>query len=800
MPAELRDTAHAGLTLGSLLRAWRERALLTQEQLAERTGLSVRTIRRLELDAPQRPRNTSVHLLAEALGLDAGEQARLYEAARQIQPGAAPLTSTSTETSTGTGPGDAPPPPVATVPRQLPPNAAHFVGRRKELGALDDVLAGDGSPAEPHPKVLVIVGSAGIGKTTLAVQWCTTVAQAFPDGQLYVNLRGFGTLEPLEPISALNTLLRGLGVPPEEIPEEPAAASALFRTRTAGRRLLVLLDNALSSEQVRPLLPAGGCVVVVTSRDQLRSLAARDATARICLPPLDLRESVALLGILTGRATITGDDAAVQELARLCDHSPLALRIIAERIARQPEIPLSEIADEIARDHERLESFHGGDDAYSDLRTVLSWSYQRLDRDTQWILRAVAGLYPGVDFGLAAASALSGLPTRQARRHLDRLVSTHLVEHQGRDRYHVHDLVRAYAAAESHRLDPPSAREAAVARLLTWFIHCLYAADTAFAPDRMRAPMVRLAELDAPAEPVAFPDLPAALRWCELEHQTLTALPAWACANDAPLAACQIAYLTESFLAHYKRYHELLDSHKAAMKAVPLIGNPQLAGHLLSAMGNTCTELLLSEEANRCYRQATLAFRECGDRRGEAKVMGNLAMVSVDQQDYRTARAQCEQALTLAAEAGYERGRAHVLDTLGEAHFGLGHYAAAIECWRQALGINRSSGALFVQATNLTNLGRAHAASGDHAGAIRNHLEAISIARSIRSARGEAAAQLNLGFAYRAGGNMRAAEVAWRQAFDMFTELGDTKAADAWAELRELRELRGFREFRRSAG
>ncbi|TDC04283.1 helix-turn-helix domain-containing protein [Nonomuraea longispora] len=776
MPTGLRD---ASMTFGTLLRAWRERALLTQEQLAERTGLNVRTIRRLELDAPQRPRSTSVHLLAEALGLDEGEQARLCEAARRSRRAA----------STG----DAPPPAV-TVPRQLPPKAAHFVGRRRELDTLDDVLAGDGSPAESDPKVLLIVGSAGIGKTTLAVHWCTTVADMFPDGQLYLNLRGFGTLDPLEPLSALNLLLRALGVPAEEIPGEPAAASALFRTRTAGRRLLVLLDNALSSEQVRPLLPAAGCVVVVTSRDQLRSLAARDATVRVCLPPLDLRESVALLGGVSGRATITGEDSVVRELARLCDHSPLALRIIAERIARQPEIPLSEIADEIAVDHERLESFHGGDDAYSDLRTVLSWSCRHLDQDTHWVLRAVAGLYPGVDFGLAAASALSGLPARLTRRHLDRLVSTHLVEQQGRDRYHVHDLVRAYAESESRRLDPPPARQAAVARLLTWFIHCLYAADTAFAPDRMRAPMVRPAELEAPLEPVGFPDVPTALRWCELEHQTLTALPAWACANNAPLEACQIAYLMESFLAHYKRYHELLDSHRAAMRAVPLIGDPRLAGHLLSAMGNTCVELLLYEEGSRCYRQATRAFRECGDRRGEAKVMGNLAMVSIDGQDYRTAKKRCEEALALGAEAGYERGRAHVLDTLGEAHFGLGDYAAAIECWRQALDINRDSGALFVQATNLTNLGRAHAASGDHAGAIRHHLDAISIARSIRSARGEAAAQLNLGFAYRAGDDAAAAEVAWRQAFDMFTELGDAKAADAWAELRELRELR------RSAG
>jgi transcriptional regulator with XRE-family HTH domain len=542
MPSTARDGAGSGASLGTLLRAWRERAFLTQEELADRAGLNVRTIRRLELDTSQRPRPASMSMLAQALNLNAREQRELIAAA---------LSAPAHPASGGPEAADDQESPVMAPPQQLPPGPAHFVGRRKELSALDAIAAGGGADAEAVTKVLVIVGHAGIGKTTLAVQWCSAVADEFPDGQLYVNLRGFGTLSPVEPASALQTLLRGLGVPPEEIPEDLDTASALFRTRTAGRRLLVLLDNARNSAQVRPLLPARGCVTVITSRDQLRSLVAHEATARISLSSLDQQDSVELLSRVSGRTMIGYEDAVV-DLVNLCDNSPLALRIIGERIARQPDVPLSGIVEEIAGAHARLDAFYGGDDIYSDLRAILSWSYRTLDEDAAWTLRAVGGFHPGAEFSAAAAGALSGFSVQKARRHLDRLESMHLVEQHGRDRYFLHDLIRAYAAEESHRQDPPQIRQAAISRLLTWFVHCLYAADAAFAPDRMREPMVERGEPEAPIAPVSFSDLSAALRWCELEHQTLTRLPAWAHANGAHLAACQLAYLLESFLAHYR--------------------------------------------------------------------------------------------------------------------------------------------------------------------------------------------------------------------------------------------------------
>lgn len=638
-------------------------------------------------------------------------------------------------------------------PQELPRHVAHFVGRVTELALLDKVV-------DDETRAVVIVGSAGIGKTALATHWCTAVAPAFPDGQLHVNMRGFEALPPLDPASALAMLLRSLGVPPQEVPPDLAAASALFRSRTAGRRMIVFLDNVSNTEQVRPLLPGRGCLAVITSRNQLRGLVAREAAVRISVPPLDMPDALRLLAC-ESRTSLESTHA--RRLAELCDRSPLALCIIGERIARQPDVPLAAFVDELSRGHERLDAFDSGDDAGTDLRTVLSWSYESLDEPTARVLRLVGGLYPGPDFGLDAASAVAGLPAPQVRRHLDRLVASHLVEQCDRDRYHLHDLVRAHAAEQSRHHDSAADRDAAVSRLLAWFTHALFAVDVAFAPDRHRDSLPEL------AESMTFAGPRAALHWCELEYRTLTVLPAWAYANGFPEASCRIAYLMENFLAHYKDLHVLIDSHHAAIKAARESGDSRMEGHLLNAMGNANAELYRRAEAARCYDEALAAFDSCGDLHGRTKTLGNMAMLAIDVGDYKAARPQCVEALDLATRLGNARGRAHNLDNLGEIHFGTGDFPAAIACWGEALEINRRGGSLFVQATNLTNLGRAFAALERHRQAIVHYQEAVAITRSLGSDRCLAAASLKLGDSYYALGEESAARAAWKEAFDFYS-------------------------------
>ncbi|MFC5818538.1 AfsR/SARP family transcriptional regulator [Nonomuraea harbinensis] len=346
--------------------------------------------------------------------------------------------------------------PGVTPPRELPPDVRHFVGRARELRLLDDALAEEGSAA----RTAVVVGRGGVGKTAMAIRWCASVAGDFPDGQLYLDLRGFDARPALEPADALRALLRGLGVAPGDIPADETAASALFRTRTTGRRLLVLLDNALDTRQVRPLLPGRGPVVVVTSRNQLRGLVASGAATRVVLRPLSDDESAALLAALLAKDPAWRETDQARRLAALAEGLPLALRVIGERLARQPELPLTDLVRDIDADPDAVAS---GDDA---VHAMLSSSYERLDTTTKRVLRLTGGLHPGPVLDPRPVAALVGMPVDRVRAHLDHLVANHLAEQTGPHRYELHRLVRSYAAAEMRRQDTAPQQNAARAALL----------------------------------------------------------------------------------------------------------------------------------------------------------------------------------------------------------------------------------------------------------------------------------------------------------------------------------------------
>jgi DNA-binding SARP family transcriptional activator len=414
--------------------------------------------------------------LADELGADPGPQlAALHQQILRADPclaapAAAIRAAAPAAGIAATGPH------AALAPRELPADVSAFTGRAAELRRLDQLLTGPATHADRASAAVIsaVSGTAGVGKTALAVHWAHQVADRFPDGQLHVNLRGYDPAQPLTAADALAVFLRALGVPDEDIPAGEDRRAACYRSLLAGQQMLIVVDNARTAEQVRPLLPgAPTCAMVVTSRDSLAGLVARDGAARLDLDLLPLGEAVSLLRELIG-ARADAEPAAATELARQCSRLPLALRVAAELAAARPDVPLADLTAELGDEQRRLDLLGDGDPRTA-VSTVFSWSYQHLDPGAARAFR-LAGLHPGPDFDAYAAAALTAGTLDQARRMLDALARAHLIHPTGPARYGMHDLLRAYARELCATEDCNEERRAALTRLCR---HNLYAAANA---------------------------------------------------------------------------------------------------------------------------------------------------------------------------------------------------------------------------------------------------------------------------------------------------------------------------------
>lgn len=407
---------------GEVVRGYRVAAGLTQEELAALSGLDVRTISDIERGRTTRPHRSSADLLARALNRD--DLAWKPVAARLEGPAGQGVALPGIRGSAGDASGE---PPQQATPRQLPGGVRHFTGRAGELAMLTGLLDQAGQERPGTVVISAIGGTAGVGKTALAVHWAHQAADRFPDGQLYVDLRGYGPDHPVTVADALAGFLRALGVPGQGIPPGADERAARYRTLIAGRRMLVLLDNARDADQVRPLLPASpACMTVVTSRDALAGLVARDGAVRLDLDLLPPPDAIGLLRALIGPRA-AADRRAVDLLAGLCGRLPLALRIAAELAAARPAAPLTDLVAELAGQHDRLDLLDVGEDAQAAVREVFSWSYRHLDPAAARAFR-LAGLHPGADLDAHAAAALTASPAvAAAGRLLGRLARAHLV-------------------------------------------------------------------------------------------------------------------------------------------------------------------------------------------------------------------------------------------------------------------------------------------------------------------------------------------------------------------------------------
>ena len=751
--------AHPGQARpGEWLRQQRVAAGLTQEDLAERSGVSVRAIADLERGRTRKPYPSSVRALARALGLPDAAGDELVARYRAERGGPADAASGTTE-------------PAVTVPRQLPTRVPHFAGRAGELAVLDCVLDEAASDRAAGPTGVVISaigGTAGVGKTALALHWAHRVAQRFPDGQLYANLHGFdtGNAGPADPADVLRGFLDALGVYPERLPADAEGLAALYRSVLAGRRMLVLLDNAADVAQVRPLLPASpDCLVIVTSRRELAALSAREGARLLQLDVLSEHEANELLVTRLGKERAAAEPWAVTELATLCARLPLALSVVVARAAAAPNLPLSSLAAELTELGGPLDALDVGDPA-ANVRTVLSLSYRHLPEKAARMFRLL-GLHPGPDISAAAAASLAGMPAAAARGALRDLTRASLLMEVAPGRYAFHDLLRAYAAEQG---TPAEEVAGTTRRMLDHYLHAAHQAHRVLYPGRE---LIGLDALAAGVAPETFGGKASALSWLDAEYQVLLKVTDVAARTGFDAHAWRLPVVLWTFHNVCGHWHDGIRLHRLALDAARRCGDLTGQAHVLRGLGSFAMSVGDVGEAYERLTAAQAAFTKLGDTLGLARtdvffsqtleyqgrhaealeVMGEAlrlcegapsdrhmmlvrasalngsAWNSVQLGDLSEARAFCLKAIELCQAIGYTPGEAGTWDTLGVVLQRLGAHDEAVPCFLRALALDREMGNRYDLALALAHLGETYAATGDLHGAREAWDESLAILR-----------------------------------------------------------------------
>jgi tetratricopeptide (TPR) repeat protein/transcriptional regulator with XRE-family HTH domain len=766
------DGVRADESPGRWLRGQRIVAGLTQEDLAERSGVSVRTIADLERERTRRPYPSSVRALIRALGLpeETGTELVARYRAADGEPEPAPSRSPLLDApDPGTEGAEAPGAPVASeaaVPRQLPTAVPHFAGRTSELRLLDAML-GDAGRGASGVVISAIGGTAGVGKTALALHWAHRVAPSFPDGQLYANLRGFDPSgSPAEPADVLRGFLDALGVHPERFPADTEGLAALYRSLLADRTMLVLLDNAADVAQVRPLLPASPrCLVIVTSRRELSALAAREGARLLSLDVLPEKEAIELLTERLGMGRAQAEPTAITQLATLCARLPLALSVIVARAAAAPNLPLTGLVDELTELRGRLDALDVGDPT-ANVRTVLSLSYRHLPEAAARMFRLL-GLHPGPDISAPAAASLAGVPLAEARAALRDLTRASLIIESVPGRYGFHDLLRAYAAEQAAQREGGARRET-VHRMFDHYLHTARRAHVVLYPGRQR---VELGPPRALVTPEEFTAKPFALAWLRAEHHVLLNIVDLAAREGFDGHAWRLPVVLWTYFDVCGHWHDGSRIHRTALEAARRCGDRGGQAHVLRGLGTFDVMLGDYPHAHWCLAEAQEVFRRIGDLHGLARtdlIMGQafefqgrhreaLAVVkealrisetapddsymqlvrasalngsawySAHLGELGQARAHCTQAIELCRSIGYSPGEAGTWDTLGFVWQRLGDHAEAAACFLRAVALEREMGSRFNLAMALAHLGDTHVSTGDLAAARHVWAEALTI-------------------------------------------------------------------------
>jgi DNA-binding SARP family transcriptional activator len=663
----------------------------------------------------------------------------------------------------------------ARHPSMLPAAVAGFAGRSAELAALSAMPGQGGRPV----LITAIGGTAGVGKTALAVHWARQHAAWFPDGQLYANLRGFGPADPLPATEALRAFLEALKVPAAQIPASLDGRRALYRSQLAGKKILILLDNARDPAQVRPLLPATPtALVLITSRNELASLVVADGAQPITLDVLTVPEAREMLAQRLGPERVAAQPAAASELIGLCARLPFALAVTAARAAAHPGLPLAALTAELRDASSRLDALATGEDA-TDARAVLSWSYQQLSPATARMFRLL-GLHPGPDITAPAAASLAGLDPPQARRLLRELTRGCLLTEHTPGRYALHDLLRAYATEQAHATDTDADHHAATGRMLDHYLHTAHAATLLLNPAKEPVGL-------APPRPGAAPGQPAdyrqALAWFEAEHPVLLAALTLAAGSGFDSHAWQLPWAMTSFLQPRGHWQEWAATQRTALAAATRLGDTAaqaLSGRLLAM---ACTNLGDHDQARGHFASSLTLYQRLGNRLGEARIHQSLGMLAQRQGCYADALGHAEQALRLCQAIGDKTSEAVALNNVGWYHGLLGDHQQARAFCRQALTLSAQAGHRGLEGAAWDSVGYAEHHLGNLAEAAACYQRAVSLHREGGNRVSEAEALAHLGDTRHAAGELAQAREAWQQALAILEDLQHPDAGQVRAKL-----------------
>lgn len=724
-------------------------------------------------------------LLGEELGIDPGPALRdMHQRILQMDSGLAG----AAQSPTGLEPAlDVPPANPLAVPAQLPADLPAFAGRRRELTRLDSLLD-DGTRPGAGVVITAIDGMPGTGKTALAVHWAHRVADQFPDGQLYANLRGF---DPggaaLTASEALRGFLDALGVPPQRIPGDLDAQASLYRSMLHGRRVVILLDNVRDIEQVRPLLPGSpGSLVLVTSRNRLPGLITAHGAHTVSLDVFSAGEARQALTLRLGAARLAAAPHAVKEIIARCAGLPLAIAVVAARATVYSELPLTEIAAEL-RDTSTCLDALSTDDAAADVRAVFSWSYRLLSNPARRLFRLLT-THGGPDFSRGAAASLAGLPTARVRPLLAELTSARLLTEHRPGRFACHGLTRAYATELSAAHDTPDDRHAASGRLLDYYLHTSHAAHLLLRPT-FAAPEPGPARTGVTPENLS--SYQQAMAWFAAERQVLQAAIGHAAQSGFNAQAWRLALTMQQFYQRQGYWHDWTATMRAALQAALDGGDRAGQAHIRRSLACACLQLGQETEAVAELERARELSGDTGLPAEQAHLQSIFGAIRTRQRAYDEAVTHYRQARAFYQAVGHRTGQADALEGIGACYGRQGRYAAAVGLVREAMAIYRELGDLNGESDCWARLGELHHLLGEHERAVGCHRRAAALRRGLGNRADEATALDSLGDSALAAGEPDQARGAWEAAVVIMAELRLPAAGSVRRKLHRLNELPG---------